>query len=110
MPPISHRENLLSVIHGEKVDQMPWIPRIDLWHNAQEIRGTLPKRFEGMAVEDIHRSLGWPLHKMIPEFSRPEKPEDATHRGLGLYNLKEYPYIFEFSSDVDIRVTPDNRD
>ena len=110
MPPISHRENLLSVIHGETVDQMPWIPRIDLWHNAQEIRGTLPKRFEGMAVEDIHRSLGWPLHKMIPEFSRPEKPEDATHRGLGLYNLKEYPYIFEFSSDVDIRVTPDNRD
>lgn len=110
MSSISHRENLLSVIRGETVDQMPWVPRIDLWYNAQENRGTLPQQFEGMAVEDIHRSLGWPLHKIVPEFSHPEKPEDAIHRGIGLYNLKEYPYTFEFSSDVDIRVTPDNRD
>ena len=110
MPSISHRENLLSVIRGETVDWLPWVPRIDLWFNAQEIRGTMPKKFEGMSVEDIHRSLGWPLHKMIPEFSRPEKPEDATHRAIGLYNLKEYPHIFEFSSDVDIEVTPDGRD
>ncbi len=110
MSSISHRENLLAVIRGETVEGMPWVPRIDLWHNAQEIGGTLPEQFEGMSVEDIHRSLGWPLHKMIPEFSRPDKPEDTTHRGIGLYNLKEYPCTFEFSSDVDIHVTPDNRD
>ena len=109
MSSISHRENLLSVIQGETVDRLPWVPRIDLWFNAQEIRGTMPEQFEGMSVEDIHRSLGWPLHKMIPEFSRPEKPEDATHRAIGLYNLKEYPHTFEFSSDVDIRVTHDNQ-
>lgn len=107
MTTISHRETLLSVIGGETVDHMPWVPRIDLWHNAQEIRGTMPKRFEGMTVEEIHRSMGWPLHKMIPEFSRPEKPEDTIHRGIGLYDLKEYPCTFEFASDVEVRVTPD---
>jgi corrinoid protein of di/trimethylamine methyltransferase len=108
MSTISHRENLLSVIRGETVDQMPWVPRIDLWYNAQENRGTLPPQFEGMAVEDIHRSLGWPLHKMAPEFSRPARPEDMDHRGIGLFDLKEYPCTFEFSSDVDIRITRDN--
>ena len=108
MSATNHRENLISVIRGETVDQLPWVPRIDLWHNAQEIRGTMPQQFEGMTVEDIHRSLGWPLHKIIPEFSRPEKPEDATHRGIGLYNLKEYPCDFEFSSDVKIEVADEN--
>jgi corrinoid protein of di/trimethylamine methyltransferase len=110
MPANNHRENLLSVIRGETVDVMPWVPRIDLWHNAQELNGTLPKQFEGMSVEDIHRSLGWPLHKMIPEFTRPEKPEDTTHRGIGLYDLKEYPCTFEFASDVEIRVIALNED
>ncbi len=110
MSTISHREKLLAVIRGETVDCIPWVPRIDLWHNAQEIRGTLPDRFAGMSVEDIHRDLGWPLHKFIPEFSRPEKIEDTTHRGIGLYDLKEYPCSFEFSSDVDIRVTTDTSD
>ncbi len=110
MSTISHREKLLAVIRGETVDTMPWVPRIDLWHNAQEIRGTLPDRFAGMSVEDIHRNLGWPLHKFIPEFSRPDRPEDTTHRGIGLYDLKEYPCTFEFSADVDIRVTTDTSD
>jgi corrinoid protein of di/trimethylamine methyltransferase len=110
MSTISHRENLLAVISGETVERMPWVPRIDLWCNAQEMRGTLPAEFEGMTVEDIHRSLGWPLHKMIPEFTRPERPEDVTHRAIGLYDLKEYPCSFEFSSDIDIRVAHDNSD
>ncbi|MDP6873024.1 MAG: cobalamin-dependent protein [Alphaproteobacteria bacterium] len=105
MPSINHREILLAVIRGEMVDRIPWVPRIDLWHNAQAYRGTMPKQFEGMSVEDVHRSLGWPLHKMSAEYSRAEKPEDMHHRAIGLYDLKEFPCGFEFSSDVDIQVT-----
>ncbi len=41
---------------------------------------------------------------MIPEYLKPEKPEDIIHRAIGLYRLKEFPYDFEFSSDVDIQV------
>ncbi len=101
---MTHRERISAVFRGETVDVIPWIPRIDLWHNAHEMAGTLPARFQGMKVEAIHRSLGWPLHKVIPEYLKPEKPEDIHHRGIGLYDLKEFPYTFEFSNDVDIRV------
>jgi corrinoid protein of di/trimethylamine methyltransferase len=94
----------LAVIRGEMVDQIPWVPRIDLWHNAQVLRGTLPSKFEGMRVEEIHHAMGWPLHKFVPEYSRPETPEDLHHRGIGLFDLKEFPFTFEFPSDVDIRV------
>ena len=101
---MTHRQRILKAARGEMVDRIPWVPRIDLWHNANELAGTLPKKYRDLTVEEIHRREGWPLHKMIPEYLKPEKPEDIIHRAIGLYRLKEFPYDFEFSSDVDINV------
>ena len=101
---LTHRQRILKVARGEMVDKIPWVPRIDLWHNANELAGTMPEKYRGLTVEEIHRAEGWPLHKMIPEYLKPEKPEDIIHRAIGLYRLKEFPYDFEFSSDVDIQV------
>jgi hypothetical protein len=50
------------------VDTIPWIPRIDLWHNAGSLAGTLPEKYRQYSVEEIHRAEGWPLHKVIPEY------------------------------------------
>jgi corrinoid protein of di/trimethylamine methyltransferase len=101
---MTHRERLLKIARGEQVDKIPFVPRIDLWHNAHELAGTLPEKYSGKSVEEIHRAEGWPLHKMIPEYLKPENPDDIIHRAIGLYRLKEFPYDFEFSSDVDINV------
>ena len=101
---MTHRERLLKIARGEMVDKIPFVPRIDLWHNAHELSGTLPEEHKGRSVEEIHRAMGWPLHKMIPEYLKPENPEDIIHRAIGLYRLKEFPYDFEFSSDVEIKV------
>ena len=101
---LTHRERILKVAKGETVDKIPWVPRIDLWHNANELAGTLPEKYRGLTVDEIHRAEGWPLHKMIPEYLKPERPQDIVHRAIGLYRLKEFPYDFEFSSDVDIKV------
>ena len=107
---MTHRERLLKAARGEMVDTLPWIPRIDLWYNANELAGTLPERHKDRTVEQIHLAEGWPLHKMIPEYLKAEKPEDIVHRAIGLYKLKEFPYDFEFSSDVDIRVKVEEND
>ena len=101
---MNHRDKIMAVFRGETVDAMPWVPRIDLWHNAKVLTGTLPQRFAGMSVEEIHRSLGWPLHKFIPEFQKPARPEDNYHQGIGIFDLKEVPFRVEFPADVDIRV------
>ncbi|MBW2094786.1 MAG: cobalamin-dependent protein [Deltaproteobacteria bacterium] len=105
---MTHRERLLKVARGELVDKIPWVPRIDLWHNAHALAGTLPEKYQGLSVEEIHRKEGWPLHKVVPEYLKPDKPEDIIHRAIGLYRLKEFPYDFEFSSDVDIEVEYEN--
>jgi methylmalonyl-CoA mutase cobalamin-binding domain/chain len=92
------------------VDAIPWIPRIDLWHNAHAMAGTLPEKYRQYSVEEIHRAERWPLHKVVPEYLKPENPEDIVHRAIGLYRLKEYPYDFEFSGDVDIEVAYEDSD
>jgi methanogenic corrinoid protein MtbC1 len=107
---MTHREQLLKVARGEMVDALPWIPRIDLWHNAHAMAGTLPEKYRDYSVEDIHRAEGWPLHKVVPEYLKPAKPEDIVHRAIGLYRLKEYPYDFEFSGDVEIEVVYEDSD
>ena len=68
---MTHRQRILKDASGEAVDKIPWVPRIDLWHNANELAGTLPKKYRGLTVEEIHRKQGWPLHKMIPEYRLP---------------------------------------
>ncbi len=88
---LTHRERILKVCRGEFVDKIPWVPRIDLWHNAHDLSGTMPEKYKGMAVEEIHRRERWPLHKMIPEYLKPENPDDIAHRAIGLYRLKEFP-------------------
>ena len=59
---MNHRERITAVFRGETVDVIPWVPRLDLWHNAHAMSGTLPEKYAGMSVEDIHRAEGWPLH------------------------------------------------
>ena len=101
---MTHREKLLKVARGEMVDTIPWIPRIDLWHNAKSLAGTLPPKYRQYSVEEIHRAEGWPLHKVIPEYLKPDRPEDIVHRAIGLYRLKEFPYDFEFAAGIEIEV------
>jgi methylmalonyl-CoA mutase cobalamin-binding domain/chain len=99
---ITHRERILTVIEGEMVDKIPYVPRIDLWYNANQRAGTLPGKHRHRTADEIALAEGWALHKIVPEFLKPDTLADIVHRGLGLVSLKEYTYSFKFSPDVDI--------
>ena len=104
---ITHRERILRVIEGETVDKIPYVPRIDLWYNANQRAGTLPDQHKNRSADEISLAEGWALHKIVPEFLKPDSLEDIVHRGLGLVSLKEYTYSFTFSPDIDIQVEGD---
>jgi len=93
---------------GEMPDVLPYVPRIDLWFNANSMSGTLPKKHKGRTQDEISRAEGWPLHKVIPEFMKSSKPKGNLHRAIGLFSLKELVYDFKFSSDIEIRVKHDS--
>ncbi len=87
---MTFKERMLCAIKGEWADQLPWVPRIDLWYNANRYRGTLPERFrKDVSLEEIADAIGGGYHKVVPEFQKTRDPEEMIDRGLGIYRLRE---------------------
>ena len=56
---MTHKERMLKAARGEWADQLPWVPRIDLWHNSNSLRGTLPARYgREAALDEIADDIG----------------------------------------------------
>ncbi len=101
---MTHRQRILAAAKGEMPDMLPYVPRIDLWYNANSMAGTLPERHKGRTQDEISKSQGWALHKIVPEFLKVRKPEDSLHRALGLYSLKETVFRPKFAPTIRIEV------
>jgi uroporphyrinogen-III decarboxylase len=88
---MTHKQRILAACHGRPPDRIPWVPRLDLWHNAQARAGTLPQQYQGMSLREITRALGIGYHAVVPDFLG-ESPDDTVDRCLGIYRLKEMPF------------------
>ena len=85
---MTHKERMLKAARGEWADQLPWVPRIDLWHNSNSMRGALPEKYRKDAtLDEIADDIGGGYHKIVPEFLKVRSPEDTIDRGLGVYRL-----------------------
>jgi hypothetical protein len=104
---MTHKERFLKVLRGEVADCIPYVPRLDLWHNANSLADTLPERHRGKSPDQISRAEGWALHKAVPDFANQPKPDAMLHRALGIFGLREQVVRCVFSSKVDIRIQRD---
>jgi uroporphyrinogen-III decarboxylase len=55
---MSHRQRLLAVLAGEQPDRIPFVDRLEMWHRARVRSGTVPEKYRGMSLIDIHRDVG----------------------------------------------------
>jgi methylmalonyl-CoA mutase cobalamin-binding domain/chain len=101
---MTHKERILKVIRGEMADRIPYVPRLDLWHNANALARTLPERHRGKSPDAICRDEGWALHKAVPDFANQPEPDAMLHRALGIFSLREQVLRVVFSPKVEIRV------
>ena len=85
---MTHKERMLRAARGQWPDQLPWVPRIDLWHNSNSMRRTLPPPFKQDAtLDEVADYIGGGYHKIVPEFLKVRSPDDTIDRGLGVYRL-----------------------
>ena len=101
---MTHRQRISMAVRGEMPDLLPYVPRIDLWYNANSMAGTLPERHRGRTQDEISRAEGWALHKTLLDLLSPRGPEGILHRAIGLYSVRQTVFRFRFSSDIDIQV------
>lgn len=94
---MTHRERILSALRGQPVDCLPWVPRLDLWYNANRHAGTLPVAWREASLMEIVAELGVGFHAVIPDFLDTEEPDEAFDRALGVDHVKNQPYRLRFN-------------
>ena len=55
---MTNRERILKIVAGESPDRVPWIPRPDIWYEANRLRGTLPAKYREATLDEVRRDLG----------------------------------------------------
>lgn len=89
---MNNKERVLATLKGEPTDQLPYIPRLDLWYKANKVRGTLPDQYRNASLFDIVDDLGIGYHHVVPDFLDFIDPLDELDRCLGIYRLRTLPY------------------
>jgi len=100
----THKDRIWAAVRGEMPDTLPYVPRIDLWYNANSLAGTLPEKHKNRSRDEIARAEGWALFKMLPDMLDLRGPEDIIHRAIGIHPTRTYPYRVQFPADVQIKV------
>ncbi len=89
---MTHRERILATVEGKATDQLPFVPRLDLWYKANQRAGTLPTKYRKASLADIVDDLGVGYHCVIPDFLDFADPLDTVDRPLGIWRLRSLPY------------------
>ena len=90
------KERLLATIQGKPVDQLPYLPRLDIWYNARKLRGTLPDKYKNATLKELTEDLGLGYHYIIPNYKAWDGEDRDVDIGLGHYRFNTKPFRLEF--------------
>lgn len=51
------RQRALAALNGEMPQRLPFITRLETWHKGRLRQGTLPERFAGLSLDELHHTL-----------------------------------------------------
>ena len=54
---MTNRERILAILEGRLPDRIPWIPRLQIWHEANKRQGTLPEEYRGLSFREVEREV-----------------------------------------------------
>jgi hypothetical protein len=55
---LSARARVLTVLRGEIPRRLPFVTRLETWYTAHQRSHTLPERFRGLTLDEVHRAVG----------------------------------------------------
>ncbi|MFC1885914.1 cobalamin-dependent protein [Thermodesulfobacteriota bacterium] len=102
---MTHKQRMMKTIRGNMPDVIPFAPRIDLWFDANQKRGTLPSKYVDVGHPDnISRDQGWAIHKIVPEYQA-YGIDSILDRPLGIYRHPAQGFLTHLPGDVERQVS-----
>ena len=89
------KQRILATLRGEPTDILPFVPRLDIWYNANSQAGTLPDPYKKASLREIVDDLGLGYHSVISDFRDFRIEDGDLDVGLGIYDLNLTPYIIK---------------
>ena len=93
----------LEVLRGETPRRLPFITRLEAWYTAHTRRGTIPRRFQGMTLDEVHQATGVGRLKFSVAYGYRMAGVEAlaTFNGEGLYHqvdpvVENFPGMWDF--------------
>lgn len=88
---MTNRGRLLAILDGKPPDQIPWIPRLQIWYTARVTTGTMPPEYQDYSLRALERALGVGTPARTGQVFRVERPgvETVVHRH-GSESVLEY--------------------
>jgi len=63
------RERLLAVLAGRRPDRLPFVDRLEAWHATHRRAGTLPERWDGLSLTEVHRAVGMGQQRFVVPYA-----------------------------------------
>lgn len=86
------KQRLLATLKGLPTDQIPYVPRLDIWYNANSLNGTLPPKYKNASLRELADDLDLGYHSIVPNFRDFLHDEGDLDIGIGLYHLNHNPW------------------
>jgi len=93
--PLSQRERIVAVLQGRKPDRHPFVTRLESWFKSHQRSQTLPERFQGCTLTQVHRSLGVGQLKFILPYGLKLRGVEVSASFAGETYYREWEPVFE---------------
>ena len=100
---LSVRERAIQVLRGTVPQRLPFITRLETWYTAHQRTHSLPQRFQGLSLDEVHHRLGVGRLKFIVPYKYRLKGVElhATFNDQELLRLAE-PEVENFPGLWDL--------
>jgi hypothetical protein len=107
---MSIRQQMRSILRGERSDRLPFAPRLDLWYAAKRWANSLPAPYRNSSLEEICRREGWGIYRLTPDFrDLYDRKDDWPWTALGIFRAAETLYSISLTDQVEMIVRDKGR-
>jgi hypothetical protein len=102
-PRMSIRQRVLAMLEGRRVDRLPFLDRLEAWHATHLRARTLPKRFAGLSLTDVHRAVGMGQQRFVVPYALRLRGVEVHSTFNGEQQTRETdPVVLEFPGMWDM--------
>lgn len=91
----NQRQRFLTSLNRQKPDRQPFITRLETWYKSHTRSNTLPPRFQGMTLQQVHQAVGVGQLKFMTPYALKLRQVEVSASFEGEPFFREYEPIIE---------------